>query len=126
MKYLEIAFLCFTFLFVALFAHPFLTYEFSTPKYFFLILFISIGMVFYLLRQWRRKDPTLYIGLPQLGWFGFGIAMGATLVTASMASIAATSIFGFVAHQSQSALAADLGTVPSSARASVACASISN
>ncbi|HQN23048.1 MAG TPA: O-antigen ligase family protein [Thermotogota bacterium] len=74
MKYLEIAFLCFTFLFVALFAHPFLTYEFSTPKYFFLIVFISIGMVFFLLRQWRRKEPTLYIGLPQIGWLGFGIA----------------------------------------------------
>jgi len=72
-KYLEIAFLCFTFLFVALFAHPFLTYEFSTPKYFFLIVYISIGMVFYLLRQWRRKEPALYIGLPQVGWFCFGI-----------------------------------------------------
>ena len=74
MKYIEIAFLCFTFLFVALFAHPFLTYEYSTPKYFFLIVFISIGMILYLLRQWRRKDPTLYVALPHIGWFGFGIA----------------------------------------------------
>src|SRR3546814_6761025 len=53
-------------------------------------------------------------------------SMTSCLVTASIASIAATSIAGFVAHQSHNAFAADLGTVPSSARASVACASISN
>src|SRR3546814_19919983 len=47
-------------------------------------------------------------------------AMTSCLVTASIASIAATSIAGFVAHQSHSALAADLGTEPSSASASVA------
>ena len=35
-------------------------------------------------------------------------------------------IAGFVAHQRHSASAADLGTTPSSASASVACASISN
>jgi hypothetical protein len=53
-------------------------------------------------------------------------AMTSCLVTASIASIASTSIAGFVAHQSHNAFAADFGTVPSSARASVACASISN
>jgi hypothetical protein len=53
-------------------------------------------------------------------------AMTSCLVTASIASIAATSIAGLVAHQSHSALAALFGTTPSSASASVACASISN
>jgi len=43
-----------------------------------------------------------------------------------MASIAATSIAGLVAHQSHSALAPLAGTTPSSPSFSVACASISN
>ena len=53
-------------------------------------------------------------------------AITSCLVTASIASIAATSIAGFVAHHAHSACAALLGTTPSSASASVACASISN
>ena len=47
-------------------------------------------------------------------------------VTASMASIAATSMVGFVSHQRHSAVAASAGTVPRSASAWVACASSSN
>ena len=47
-------------------------------------------------------------------------------VTASIASIAATSIAGSVAHQRHRASAAFSGTVPRSAIACVACASISN
>ncbi len=53
-------------------------------------------------------------------------AITSCLVTASIASIAATSIAGSVAHQRHSASAAAFGTTPSSASASVACASISN
>ena len=53
-------------------------------------------------------------------------AITSCFVTASMASIAATSIAGSVAHQSHSACAALPGTTPSSASFVVACASISN
>ncbi len=52
--------------------------------------------------------------------------MTSCLVTASIASIASTSIFGSVFHQSHSALAALFGTTPSSPSFSVAWASISN
>ena len=52
--------------------------------------------------------------------------MTSCFVTASIASIAATSIAGLAAHQSQTVFAASFGTVPSSAIASSACASISN
>src|SRR6478609_8966686 len=53
-------------------------------------------------------------------------AITSCLVTASIASIASTSIFGSVCHQSHSAWAALSGTTPSSPSFSVACASISN
>ncbi len=52
--------------------------------------------------------------------------MTSCLVTASIASIAATSITGSVRHHAHSASAASRGTTPRSASASVACASISN
>ena len=52
--------------------------------------------------------------------------MTSCLVTASIASIAATSMTGSVAHHRHKAAAASLGTTPRSASASVACASISN
>ena len=53
-------------------------------------------------------------------------AMTSCFTTPSIASIAATSIAGFVSHQSQTAFAASFGTAPKSAIASSACASISN
>jgi hypothetical protein len=53
-------------------------------------------------------------------------AMTSCLSTASFASIAATSMAGFLAHQSHRALAALSGTTPRSASFCVACASISN
>jgi hypothetical protein len=48
------------------------------------------------------------------------------LVSASIASMRATSIAGSVRHHSHSLAAASRGITPSSAIASAACASISN
>ena len=53
-------------------------------------------------------------------------AITSCLVTASIASMASTSMAGLVFHQSHSACAALFGTTPSSPSFSVACASISN
>ena len=70
----ESVFLYFTFIFIAMFAHPKLTYEFSTSKYFFLIIFFTISMTVFLLRKFYKKETTLYLSWAHVGWFLFGIA----------------------------------------------------
>src|SRR6056297_4368799 len=73
-KILESFFLYFTFIFVAIFAHPKITYEFSTSKYLFLIIFFTISMTLFLFRKWRNKEQLLYFSWAHFGWFLFGIA----------------------------------------------------
>ncbi len=74
LKMFESLFLYFTFIFIAMFAHPKLTYEFSTSKYFFLIIFFTVSMTLYLIRKIRDKDAYIYFTWAHLGWFLFGIA----------------------------------------------------
>jgi len=74
LKTFESLFLYFTFIFIAMFAHPKLTYEFSTSKYFFLIVFFTISMTLYLVRKIKDKDSYMYFTWAHLGWFLFGIA----------------------------------------------------
>ncbi len=70
----ESLFLYFTFIFIAIFAHPKLTYEFSTSKYFFLIIFFTLSMTLFLLRKFNKKETSLYFSWAHVGWFLFGIA----------------------------------------------------
>jgi len=74
MKVFESLFLFFTFIFVSMFAHPELTYEFSTPKYFFLIIFMTVLISVYLIRNSRKKNLKLYFSAAHLGWMLFGIS----------------------------------------------------
>ncbi|HPE68018.1 MAG TPA: O-antigen ligase family protein [Thermotogota bacterium] len=73
-KLFENLFLYFTFIFVAIFAHPTLTYEFSTSKYFFLIIFMTILICAFLLRRIATKQLSFYVSWAHVGWFVFGIA----------------------------------------------------
>src|SRR6056297_926219 len=73
-KTIESFFLYFTFIFVAMFAQPKITYEFSTSKYLFLIIFFTISMTLFLFRKWRNKERQLYFSWAHFGWFLFGIA----------------------------------------------------
>ncbi len=73
-KTIESFFLYFTFIFVAMFAHPKLTYEFSTSKYLFLIIFFTISMTLFLFRKWKKKEQQLYFSWAHFGWFLFGVA----------------------------------------------------
>ncbi len=74
LKTFESLFLYFTFIFIAMFAHPQITYEFSTSKYFFLIIFFTLSMTLFLLRKLRDKETELYFSWAHFGWFLFGIA----------------------------------------------------
>ncbi len=74
MKRIETLFLCFTFIFIAMFAHPQLTYEFSTPKYFFLVIFATASIVLFMARKLMEKDYCLYLSWAHLGFFLFGIS----------------------------------------------------
>ncbi len=74
MKVFESLFLFFTFIFTAMFAHPNLTYEFSTPKYFFLIVFMVILISVYILRKTMKNELKIYFSAAQFGWLLFGIA----------------------------------------------------
>ncbi|HQC37344.1 MAG TPA: hypothetical protein PLF98_03455, partial [Thermotogota bacterium] len=74
MKKIETLFLCFTFIFIAMFAHPQLTYEFSTPKYFFLVIFAAALIVLFMARKLMEKDTSLYLSWAHLGFFLFGVS----------------------------------------------------
>lgn len=73
-KTIESFFLYFTFIFVAMFAHPKITYEFSTSKYLFLIIFFTISMTLFLFRKFKKREQQLYFSWAHFGWFLFGIA----------------------------------------------------
>ncbi|HNW46264.1 MAG TPA: O-antigen ligase [Thermotogota bacterium] len=89
MKKIEMLFLCFTFIFITMFAHPRLTYEFSTPKYFFLVIFAVALMVLFIVRKLMEKDRSLYLAWPHLGYFLFG----ASAVVASFAMLRENALY---------------------------------
>ncbi|MEA1884438.1 MAG: O-antigen ligase family protein [Thermotogota bacterium] len=74
LKTIESFFLYFTFIFIAMFAHPKITYEFSTSKYLFLIIFFTISMTLFLFRKFKKREQRLYFSWAHFGWFLFGIA----------------------------------------------------
>lgn len=74
MKKIENLFLYFIFVFIAMFAHPRLTYEFSTPKYFFLVIFIAALIALWVIRKVVEKKLDIYLSWMHFGYFLFGTA----------------------------------------------------
>ncbi len=75
MQLFERLFLYFSIVFISVFAHPLLTYEFSTSKYGFLLIFMMIIIGIYFLRHvLKNAEMKIQMALPHWGWVFFGIS----------------------------------------------------
>ncbi len=75
MQLIERLFLYFSIVFISVFAHPLLTYEFSTSKYGFLLIFMMIIISIYFLRHvLKNSDLKIQMALPHWGWVLFGLS----------------------------------------------------
>lgn len=82
MRWFEQIMLYMSIIFIAIFAHPLLTYEFSTPKYGFLLIFMLVIITIYILRNALGKgELEIQLSLAHWGWAIFGIAAMVSTLT---------------------------------------------